>query len=442
MILLLLFIVFGLTLHICLPVAPPPPSHAFAASPQHWQNEVERAHDAAAVARRQTVDARPRPDAPPGPMELFVHSGCFFPVVVIACDRADALRNALTSLLAAGASPHDILVAQDGASSAVAAVAAEFQTHHKAKRPPKVILDGAQHIARAYKFALTRAFEDVFPDAPAVLVLEEDLVVSPDFFQYFAAVAPALERDDLLFVASAWNDNGFSANAEPGALRRTTWFPGLGWLLPRKLWETELHVTWPDGHWDHWLRSDEVAKGRECVSPALNRASHESSYGTFLDAWHDQRYFRPIVRQKAAHAWPSDAWRGVLSDVYEDRVRGLLASAEHVADVAAAVAGAERATTTPLVLWYDFEENDDAPPGVGDNWEPPPFVCVSEAFHIWHEFRRGDHRGVHEVVGAAGRPVLLIKAPVAYDWMRPDGLKPLARSDCPTVTWEDLGKES
>ena len=79
--------------------------------------------------------------------------------------------------------------------------------------------------------------------------------------------------------------------------------------------------------------------------------------------------------------------------------------------------------------------------GAADAWAPPPFVCVSEPFDLWHESRRADHRGVHEVVGAAGRPVLLVKAPVAYDSLRPDGLTPLSRSECPSVTWEDLGKE-
>ena len=187
LILLCLFIAFGLLLHLCLP-GPPPPQHAFAATPQHWRGEVERAHDAAAAVTRRQAPAvareesitygAPRPDAPPGPMELFTASGRPFPVVVIACDRTETLRNALTSLMAAGASAQDILVAQDGANSAVAAVVAQFGVAHKAKRPPLVPLDGAQHIARTYKFALTRAFEDVFPDAPAVIIVEDDLVVS------------------------------------------------------------------------------------------------------------------------------------------------------------------------------------------------------------------------------------------------------------------------
>ena len=194
-----MFIAFGLLLHLCLP-GPPPPQHAFAASPQHWRSELERAHDAAAavtkrqapaVAREESIayralpdrerpwlETQPRPDAPPGPMELFTASGRLFPVVVIACDRTETLRDALTSLMAAGASAQDILVAQDGANSAVASVVAEFGVAHKAKRPPLVPLDGAQHIARTYKFALTRAFEDVFPDAPAVIIVEDDLVVS------------------------------------------------------------------------------------------------------------------------------------------------------------------------------------------------------------------------------------------------------------------------
>ena len=386
LILLCIFIVFGLVLHLCLP-GPPPPPHAFAATPEHWRSEVERAHDAAAAVTRRQAPAvareesitygAPRSDAPAGPMELFTAPGRLFPVVVIACDRTETLRNTLSSLLSAGASPADILVAQDGANSAVAAVVAEFGVAHKAKRPPLVPLDGAQHIARTYKFALTRAFEDVFPDAPAVLVVEDDLVVSKDFFDYFSAVAPALERDDSLFVASAWNDNGFAKHGDPGALRRTGWFPGLGWLLPRKLWETELHPQWPDGHWDHWMRSDEVARGRECVYPVVNRASHESEYGTFLDAWHDKRYFKPIVRQRSRFDWPSDAWRSVLSDVYEDRVRGLLAAAEHISDVNAAVVGSALDTTTPLALWFDFEENDDAPPGAAlcGNQIYGVFVC-------------------------------------------------------------------
>lgn len=76
---------------------------------------------------------------------------------------------------------------------------------------------------------------------PALLVVEDDLLFAPDFMEYFRAVAPVLEEDDSLFVVSAWNDNGFrDVVADPVALRRTEYFPGLGWLLPRRLFFDEV----------------------------------------------------------------------------------------------------------------------------------------------------------------------------------------------------------
>lgn len=42
----------------------------------------------------------------------------------------------------------------------------------------------------------------------AAILLEDDLEVAPDFFSYFAATLPLLERDPSLYCVSAWNDNG------------------------------------------------------------------------------------------------------------------------------------------------------------------------------------------------------------------------------------------
>lgn len=49
------------------------------------------------------------------------------------------------------------------------------------------------------------------------------------------------EQDTSLFLASSWNDNGFvGVSKDPAALRRTSYFPGLGWLLPRRLFNDEV----------------------------------------------------------------------------------------------------------------------------------------------------------------------------------------------------------
>jgi hypothetical protein len=46
------------------------------------------------------------------------------------------------------------------------------------------------------------------PNAPGVIVVEDDFLFSPDFLEYFHHTAPILERDPTTFILSAWNDNG------------------------------------------------------------------------------------------------------------------------------------------------------------------------------------------------------------------------------------------
>ena len=42
----------------------------------------------------------------------------------------------------------------------------------------------------------------------AFLFVSDDLDISPDFFEYFAATYRVLSVDDSLWCVSAWNDNG------------------------------------------------------------------------------------------------------------------------------------------------------------------------------------------------------------------------------------------
>ncbi len=120
-----------------------------------------------------------------------------------------------------------------------------------------------------YKYSLSSAF-DRYPTAPALIVVEDDLLFSPDFYEYFRAVAPVLDEDPTTFVVSAWSDNGFKGRVrDKYALRRTDYFPGLGWMLTRRLYKNELEDHWPREHWDHWLRSAAINKNREIVFPQV-----------------------------------------------------------------------------------------------------------------------------------------------------------------------------
>ena len=76
--------------------------------------------------------------------------------------------------------------------------------------------------------------------------MEDDLLLSPDFYEYLHAAAPLLDVDGSLYAVSLWNDNGFYGLVQPAvdaySVRRTSFFPGLGWLLTRELYKGQVGV--------------------------------------------------------------------------------------------------------------------------------------------------------------------------------------------------------
>lgn len=68
---------------------------------------------------------------------------------------------------------------------------------------------GYYKIARHYKWALDQVFQ-VF-NYETVIIVEDDLDLSPDFFEYFRSLYPILKADSSLWCVSAWNDNGKEA---------------------------------------------------------------------------------------------------------------------------------------------------------------------------------------------------------------------------------------
>lgn len=127
-------------------------------------------------------------------------------------------------------------------------------------------------IARHYGWALNRTFVDFNYDA--AIIVEDDLEVAPDFFSYFESLLPILEADPTLFCVSAWNDNGKAGlidSNNASLLHRSDFFPGLGWMLTRRLWTEELMTTWPKAFWDDWIREPAQRRNRACIRPEISR---------------------------------------------------------------------------------------------------------------------------------------------------------------------------
>jgi len=78
----------------------------------------------------------------------------------------------------------------------------------------------------------------MFPSALGTIIVEDDLLVSHDFIDYFRKFSPLLnDPSENLFCLSTWNDNGKDDQIEqnPELVYRTDFFGGLGWMLSKKV---------------------------------------------------------------------------------------------------------------------------------------------------------------------------------------------------------------
>ena len=70
-----------------------------------------------------------------------------------------------------------------------------------------------ERISKHYKFSLDHSFSTLFENSrfsepKQIVILEEDLLIAQDFFEYFVSIILLLESDETLLSVSAWNDNG------------------------------------------------------------------------------------------------------------------------------------------------------------------------------------------------------------------------------------------
>jgi hypothetical protein len=309
-------------------------------------------------------------------------------------------------------------------------------------------------IARAYHEALTHTF-DVLTSDEAIIVVEDDLLFSPDLMEFFLAGYHVLRADKTLWCVSAWNDNGFRglvAEERPMPIRRTNYFPGLGWLLTRRLYKRELEPGWPREHWDHWMRSETVhrtSKGRECLYPVVPRTFHHGARGTFMSPLLHARFFAHVAYSTDPDIhWPTKDWPALRASLsaegYERRMRALLAAARPISDLrdlldhVAADATARRGKRAHGGTGSrDHGESHQAeaggngsssgsdterggmpggtPSAIVSVWYTQPPRSTSTAVFrelaiflgLWHEIRRAQHNGVHEI-WCGSRYVLLV----------------------------------
>ncbi|XP_065206795.1 protein O-linked-mannose beta-1,2-N-acetylglucosaminyltransferase 1-like isoform X2 [Planococcus citri] len=216
------------------------------------------------------------------------------PVSIIASNRPQYLYRMLKSLLSAtGVNSSMVTVFIDGFFEEPLYVTKLFG------------IQGVQHmpigrknarVSQHYKASIASTFKR-FPNSKYIIILEEDLDVSPDFFSYFNQTVDLLENDSTLYCISAWNDLSYEhTSLDPSILYRVETMPGLGWMLKRSLFEEELEPNWPTvdkyWDWDMWMRSSSVRKDRECIVPEVSRTYHFGSLGLNVNTFFQDMYFK------------------------------------------------------------------------------------------------------------------------------------------------------
>ena len=202
-------------------------------------------------------------------------------VLMFACNRV-TVSKALDSLLAyrKDKKKFPIIVSQDCGHAETAQVIQNYgdQIQYIQQPDQSSILTipkkerkfaGYFKIARHYGWALNHTFSK----HDQVIIVEDDLEVAPDFYEYFEATLPILKADKDLWCVSAWNDNGKGGLIDPATpelLYRTDFFGGLGWMLTKELWN-EIGPKWPKSYWDDWMRQQVQRKGRACIRPEISR---------------------------------------------------------------------------------------------------------------------------------------------------------------------------
>jgi hypothetical protein len=211
-------------------------------------------------------------------------------------------------------------------------------------------------IARHYKWVFHTLFAD-HPSADYAIVVEDDMVFSPDFMSYFVQLAPLYAADPSIYCISSWNDNGQAGMAlDPRVVMRTDFFIGLGWMISRRLFIEEFEPRWPPSHWDHWMREPAQRKGRQCLYPEVPRNFNIGKRGTHSDDNFYARYFERVALNKQPAVWlGADVQSRLQFANYDAAMMSTLQSAVQIGSADALA----QYSYTDLVLFVSMSHRDD-----------------------------------------------------------------------------------
>lgn len=255
-------------------------------------------------------------------------------VVILCYNRPQLLERTIAAVRSARLSSSiKKYISQDGNEGSTRDVARGAQgftylSHPRTLAPTMGTLDeqggpketpGTMYLAAHYRWILDQLFKGATASHSHVIILEDDMKVSHDFFELFESLAPILDVDPSVWCISSWNDNGFRTFELPkDRFFRSSYFPGLGWMLRRSLWVDELSDVFPSDNWDHWMRATTTSRNRECISPWLSRNYNMGSGGATANEEFYAQFLEPIASHRGDAVAYGDVRYLLNGDYYKD----------------------------------------------------------------------------------------------------------------------------
>ena len=349
----------------------------------------------------------------PRPLE---RGGLFpYPIIIVASNRPKYLLRCLASLLAnRGLDRQKVLVFVDGDYPEVRQLLRllDVRLHQHVLEMSSLGTNGAgARIAAIYRYTVETAFR-LFPESDKLVLLEEDLEVSPDFVSFFDQTHHLLDVDPSLYCISAWNDHGYEHTVgDRTQLYRVGFLPGLGWMLTRSFFMEEVLPRWPSGwkdfDWDMMLRLSQFRRGRECVIPDVPRTYHFGFIGKHVNSgmqfkmYYDHALNRePDVRLRDVDEMIYHRYEAHLMDQIK-HARMVDGKANNNATSCDSVLPAGPTNHT-YILFIVMESEQDV-----SAWEK-----VATCLNLWDLDVRGDHRGIWRF-WYRGNPIIVLGSPYA-----------------------------
>ncbi|XP_064103199.1 protein O-linked-mannose beta-1,2-N-acetylglucosaminyltransferase 1-like isoform X2 [Macrobrachium nipponense] len=305
------------------------------------------------------------------------------PIVVITGGRTRYLYRLLENIGQQDDVRKDlILLVSDGALKDVSLLAEVLGIQVMIHRPEG---KGPARVSRNLRFALFSALKR-FPEADKFIIMEDDLVLSPDFYSYMQQTGWLLEHDPTLYCVSGFNHLSYPHTSfDSTRLYRVDSYPSYGWMTSRAVLRDLLPKWLPSNvthDWDHFVSSDIIRRNRECVVPDVNRSYHGGATGLHLSAsYATEKDFLNRTYNTENDVSLMNLTR-ILQSEYETEMDDLLAHA-HSFDLDEFLEG--RVHTEPGEVYALFVHQKDT----SDNLS---FRAAGDILNIWNRDARDAHQ--------------------------------------------------